>query len=61
MLLKNDNSKPHLAANYDEQIQETVPYYNKFYEETINLISAYNLLPKVCLTLGVEQDHLLKS
>jgi len=49
LLLKNDNSTPHLATEYDEQIQKTVPYYNKFHEETINLISTYNPQPKVWL------------
>lgn len=52
LLQKKDNSTPHLATEYDKQIQRTVPYYNKFHEETINFITTYNPQPKVWLDTG---------
>lgn len=32
-MTEKDNATPHLAAEYDNQISRTVPYYDRFHEE----------------------------
>lgn len=51
-MAKLDNSTPHLSAYYDSQIRCTIPYYDAFHEETINLIKAMHLEPKAWLDTG---------
>ena len=52
MNTNNDNSTPHTSTDYDKQILNTIPYYDKFHAETINLISTYNPEPKIWLDTG---------
>jgi tRNA (cmo5U34)-methyltransferase len=49
---KSDNSTPYTAAIYDQQIHSTIPYYDSFHEETINLIKAMHLMPRRWLDTG---------
>jgi len=51
-LVKLDNSTPHLATVYDSQVRDTIPYYDSFHEETINLIKATLIEPKNWLDSG---------
>ena len=51
-MIKLDNSTPHLAAVYDAQVRDTIPYYDSFHEETINLIKATLMEPKIWLDTG---------
>ncbi len=34
----NNNTTPHMSTIYDKKVETTIPYYNNFHEETINLI-----------------------
>lgn len=34
----NDNSTPMTAKDYDEKISQTIPYYSKFYRQTLDVI-----------------------
>jgi tRNA (cmo5U34)-methyltransferase len=47
-----DNSTPHRAAAYDTEILKTIPYYNTFHAETIDLAGAVCPAPKVWLDTG---------
>jgi len=44
-----DNSTPHNASNYDEEIFKTVPFYHLFHTETIDLVRT--ILPDVSVWL----------
>ena len=45
----SDNSTPYKAAEYDEEIRRTVPFYHLFHTETIDLVRT--LLPGVSVWL----------
>jgi len=51
-MVKSDNSTPYLAADYDSQVRSTIPYYEAFHEETINLIRAMRFDPNSWLDTG---------
>ena len=48
----SDNSTPHLAATYDEQVQVTIPCYDVFHQQTLNIIKAACMNPKLWLDTG---------
>lgn len=45
----SDNSTPHRAKEYDEEIRRTIPFYHLFHTETIDLVRT--LLPSVSVWL----------
>jgi tRNA (cmo5U34)-methyltransferase len=47
-----DNSTSHLASAYDSQVYDTIPYYDSFHQETINLLKAMHVQPRVWLDTG---------
>jgi tRNA (cmo5U34)-methyltransferase len=48
----SDNATAHSAATYDAQIRNTIPYYDVFHEQTINLIKATHFEPERWLDTG---------
>jgi tRNA (cmo5U34)-methyltransferase len=48
----NDNTTPHLAVQYDAKIGATVPFYDIFHSETIDLVRAINPNPQAWLDTG---------
>lgn len=50
--MQSDNATPHTAETYDQQVRRTLPYYDCFHEETLNLIKASGLAPKTWLDTG---------
>jgi tRNA (cmo5U34)-methyltransferase len=60
-MVKSDNSTPHLAANYDSKICGTIPYYEAFHEETINLIRAMRFEPHNWLDTGCGTGTLVQK
>ena len=38
MDMKNDNTTPMAAGVYDKEINNTIPYYEQFYEQTLDVI-----------------------
>ncbi|MEN6329757.1 MAG: class I SAM-dependent methyltransferase [Methanobacteriaceae archaeon] len=51
--MKNrDNSTSHLASDFDVQVADTLPYYQSFHEETVNLIKAMDIQPQTWLDTG---------
>ena len=58
---KKDNSTPLPASVYDAQIRKTIPYYDRFHEETINLIKAMSISPKVWLDTGCGTGSLIEK
>jgi tRNA (cmo5U34)-methyltransferase len=49
---KSDNTSPHSSQTYDTQVHNTIPYYDAFHEQTINLIKAVKPQPKTWLDTG---------
>ncbi len=48
----NDNKTAHTAVEYDEKIRATVPNYEYFHSETIDLVKAINPMPERWLDTG---------
>ena len=49
---KSDNLTPLPSNEYDSNITNTIPYYNRFHEETINLIKSMDIEPEIWLDTG---------
>lgn len=49
---KRDNATPYLSADYDLQVRNTIPYYDSFHQETINLVRAAHPNPATWLDTG---------
>ena len=53
IIMKNsDNSTPHLASEFDLEVMVSLPYYQSFHDETVNLIKAMGIEPKTWLDTG---------
>ncbi len=57
----SDNSTPHFSSIYDEQVKNTIPYYDCFHLETINFIKSTRMNPKVWLDTGCGTGSLVKQ
>jgi tRNA (cmo5U34)-methyltransferase len=51
-MFHSDNTTPHTAETYDQQVRKTIPYYDCFHEETLNIIKAAGITPKAWLDTG---------
>lgn len=60
-MVKLDNSTLYLAAVYDQQVGDTIPYYDAFHQETINLIKATQIEPKNWLDTGCGTGTLIQK
>jgi tRNA (cmo5U34)-methyltransferase len=58
---KPENTTAHLAACYDSQVRGTIPYYDQFHSETINLIKATKITPKTWLDTGCGTGTLVEK
>jgi tRNA (cmo5U34)-methyltransferase len=58
---KVDNTTPHLAAVYDEQISMTIPYYHCFHDETVNAVKAAAVEPGLWLDTGCGTGTLVRK
>jgi len=56
---QKDNASAHSAAQYDEQILRTIPYYDKFHEETIHFVKSYLPEPIIWLDTGCGTGSLV--
>ena len=59
--MQANNSTPHLATVYDAQVRITIPYYDSFHKETINLIKATRIDPKNWLDSGCGTGTLVQK
>ncbi len=57
----SDNSTPHAAAAYDSQVHKTIPYYDNFHSETLNLLLAMHAAPKFWLDTGCGTGTLVQK
>jgi len=59
--MKTDNLTPHSSIEYELNIQKTIPYYNQFHDETINLIKSMDIKPNIWLDTGCGTGTLVKK
>lgn len=57
----NDNTTPHKAIEYDENIKKTIPLYEYFHTETIGLIYYYNNKCDKWLDIGCGTGTLVEK
>lgn len=56
-----DNKTPHRSSEYDSKVKKTIPYYECFHEETINLIKTINPSVKKWLDAGCGTGFLVEK
>jgi tRNA (cmo5U34)-methyltransferase len=59
-MLKRDNATPHSASTYDTHVHQTIPYYDLFHQETLNLLKAMDHTPKHWLDTGCGTGTLIQ-
>lgn len=57
----NDNSSSHRSEDYDLQIRDTIPYYDSFHKETLNIVKTIRKEPKIWLDTGCGTGTLVKK
>lgn len=55
-----DNATPHPSSAYDRQILDTIPNYDCFHREAIDVVKAAGIEPKVWLDTGAGTGTLVK-
>ncbi len=60
-MFRSDNATPHSVATYDSQVRNTIPYYDAFHEQTINLIKATHFEPQRWLDTGCGTGTLIEK
>lgn len=58
--MKNDNTTPVAAGEYDAEIEKTIPYYGEFYEQTFDVICQCDFTKMYWLDLGCGTGTLEK-
>ena len=48
----SDNTTPHTAETYDQQVRKTIPFYDCFHDETLNIIKAADINPANWIDTG---------
>jgi len=56
-----DNSSSHRSEDYDQEIRNTIPYYDSFHNETINMVKTILKEPKIWLDTGCGTGTLVKK
>jgi tRNA (cmo5U34)-methyltransferase len=54
-----DNTTPHTASEYDEKVRKTIPFYECFHEETIDLVRTIRPDVRVWLDTGCGTGGLI--
>lgn len=57
----SNNSTPHMADEYDEKVSATIPYFNNFHQETLDLIQHCRPQPSDWLDTGGGTGILLSE
>jgi tRNA (cmo5U34)-methyltransferase len=60
-MFNSGNSTPHTVETYDAQVCKTLPYYNSFHDETLNLIRATHIDPTNWLDTGCGTGTLVQK
>ena len=57
----NDNKTPHKSSEYDIKVRKTIPFYECFHQQTINLIKTIKPNVKKWLDTGCGTGSYRKS
>lgn len=58
---QSDNKTPHKAKNYDKNVRKTIPFYDLFHKETIDLVKNIKSMVDVWLDTGCGTGTLVKE
>ncbi|MDP3066165.1 MAG: class I SAM-dependent methyltransferase [Methanobacteriaceae archaeon] len=58
---RSENTTPHLASDYNSQINAIIPFYESFHQETVNIVKDMGLKPKTWLDTGCGTGSLIKK
>ena len=58
---ESDNLTPLPSKEYDSNISNTIPYYDRFHQETINLIKSMDIEPEIWLDTGCGTGNLVEK
>lgn len=58
---EQDNTTPHKAAHYDVDVRKTVPFYDQFYSQTIDLVKSAKPNVRTWLDTGCGTGSLIKE
>ncbi|MCX5798770.1 MAG: class I SAM-dependent methyltransferase, partial [Proteobacteria bacterium] len=61
MKIHSDNKTPHKSDEYDLKVRQTIPYYESFHNETIDLINTINPNVNTWLDTGCGTGSLIDS
>ncbi|MTK64805.1 MAG: class I SAM-dependent methyltransferase [Methanobacterium sp.] len=56
-----DNCSSHRSEDYDQEIRNTIPYYDSFHSETINMVKTIIKEPEIWLDTGCGTGTLVKK
>ena len=61
MDMNNDNTIPMAARVYDKEINNTIPYYEQFYEQTLDVIELcdYTELSRDMVRQRLKPKHII--
>jgi len=59
-MTNSDNTTSHQVKDYDSDISSTIPYYQSFHQETINIVKAIVNEPGIWLDTGCGTGSLIK-
>ena len=61
MDMNNDNTTPTAAGVYDKEINNTIPYYEQFYEQTLDVIEQcdYTELSRDMVRQRLKPKHII--
>ena len=61
MDMNNDNTTPMAAGVYDKEINNTIPYYEQFYEQTLDVIELcdYTELSRDMVRQRLKPQHII--
>jgi len=60
-LKRRDNTTPYKSDDYDANVVNTLPYYESYHKETINLIKSMEFEPEIWLDTGCGTGTLVKK
>ena len=58
IIAKADNTTPYRASEYDRNVRATIPFYELFHDETIDLVKSLKPEPKIWLDTGCGTGYL---
>jgi len=58
---QSDNTTPHKASNYNNEIRDTIPYYDCLHDETIDVVRTLKPSAKIWLDTGCGTGALVRK